>query len=267
MLNPEKMIIESVDTAVLLNPDESLMMMMDELKDVNITNGSEIVYQTGKMGSRLAGFDRNKTASVSFTNAYLVGGAIEAQTGSDKVVASADEKLSIPTHDIMAVKKGTNTATLTHVPVGSVPGAEVKFVYVLVNGVQGDKLEVGADTAEGVFTVDAAAKTLTFDPSFAAESDVEIIAFYTYETDTGVMYQNRGDAFSKKGKLVLDLVQRDVCDDGKKYHTRMVFPAAKVDGNFDISVGNDPAVHAFKAEALQDICSIDKTMWQWYVVE
>lgn len=266
MLNPEKMIIESVDTAVLLNADDSLIMMMDELKDTTITNGSELVYQTGKLGSRLAAFDRNKTASVSFNNAYLVGGAIEAQTGSDKIVASEDEKLSIPTHDIMVVKKGTTIATLSQVPVG-VEGAEIKFVYVLVNGVQGEKLEVGTAAAEGVFTVDAENKTLTFDAAFAAESDVEIIAFYTYETATGVMYQNRGDVFSKKGKLILDLVQRDVCDDGKKYHTRMVFPAAKVDGNFDISVGNDPAVHAFKAEALQNICSTDKTMWQWYVVE
>lgn len=266
MLNPEKMIIESVDTAVLLNPDESLLMMMDELKDVNITNGSEIVYQTGKMGSRLAAFDRNKTATVSFTNAYLVGGAIEAQTGSDKIIASETDKLSIPTHDIMVVKKGETTATLTHVPVG-LEGSEVKFVYVLVNGVQGDKLESSTSAGQGTFTIDAATKTLTFDASFAAEADVEIIAFYTYETATGVMYQNRSDVFSKKGKLVLDLVQRDVCDDGKKYHTRMVFPAAKVDGNFDITVGNDTAVHAFKAEALQNVCSTDKSMWQWYVVE
>jgi len=266
MLNPEKMIIESVDTAVLLNPDESLLMMMDELKDVTITNGSELVYQTGKMGGRLAAFDRNKTSSVSFTNAYLVGGALEAQTGSDAVVASEEEKLSIPTHDILKVKQGESTAVLTHVPVG-VAGAEVKFVYELVNGVQGDKLEVATEAGPGKFAIEASTKTLTFDTSFAANADVEIIVFYTYETATGVMYQNRSDVFSKKGKLVLDLVQRDVCDDGKKYHTRMVFPAAKVDGNFDISVGNDPAVHAFKAEALQSICSTDKSMWQWYVVE
>lgn len=266
MLNPEKMIIESVDTAVLFDVDDSVLMMMDELTDVNMTNGSEIVYQTGKLGSRLAAFDRNKTASISFNNAYLVGGAIEAQTGSDKVVASADEKLSVPTHDILVVKKGQTTAELTHVPVG-VTGAEVKFVYTLVNGVQGEKLEVSDAAAEGKFAVNAASKTLTFDANLAKDADVEIIVFYTYETESGVMYQNRNDKFSKKGKLVLDLVQRDICDDGKKYHTRMVYPAAKVDGNFDINVGNDPAVHAFKAEALPNICSTDKSLWQWYVVE
>lgn len=266
MLNPEKMIIESVDTAVLLDVDGSLMMMMDELTDVNMTNGAEIVYQTGKLGGRLSAFDRNKTASISFNNAYLVGGAIEAQTGSDAVIASEDEKLSVPTHEILVVKKGAITATLAEVPVG-VTGAEVKFVYTLVNGVQGEKLEVSDSAAAGKFVVDAASKTLTFDASFAAEADVEIIVFYTYETATGVMYQNRNDKFSKKGKLILDLVQRDICDDGKKYHTRMVYPAAKVDGNFDINVGNDPAVHAFKAEALPNICSTDKSLWQWYVVE
>lgn len=266
MLNPEKMIIESVDTAVLFDVDDSVLMMMDELTDVNMTNGSEIVYQTGKLGSRLAAFDRNKTSSISFNNAYLVGGAIEAQTGSEAVIASAEEKLSVPTHEILVVKKGESTVTLSKVPVG-VTGAEVKFVYELVNGVQGKKLVVDTAAGEGKFKVDAANKTLTFDSAFAANADVEIIVFYTYETETGVMYQNRNDKFSKKGRLVLDLVQRDICDDGKKYHTRMVYPAAKVDGNFDINVGNDPAVHAFKAEALPNICSTDKSLWQWYVVE
>jgi hypothetical protein len=44
-------------------------------------------------------------------------------------------------------------------------------------------------------------------------------------------------------------------------------PNAKIDGTFNIEVGDEPAAHNFVAEAMTDVCSTEKTMWEWYIVE
>lgn len=265
-INPEKLIVDSIDLATCFGISTGeLICMLDQITDGSIENGAEIVYGTGKKGVRLSALDRNKTSRVSFNNGYIVGGALAAQTGSEAVYASEEAPLTVPDYEILVLKAGATEATLSYVPVG-IAGAEVKEIYVLKQGAQDRKLAVGTTAATGVFAIDAANKKLTFDASeFAAET--EVIVFYDREATAGAKYENMQDTFSKTCRLVLDLTCRDVCDNDVVYHTKFVYPNAKIDGNFNITIGNEPAVHAFAAEALASICSKNKRLWEWYVVE
>lgn len=266
-INPEKLIVDTIDLLTFENiTTGELYFMMDEITDGTIENGSETVFGTGKAGVRLSALDRNKTSRFTANNGYLVGGAISAQTGSPMVEASQDNPLEAPAHDIINVKAGATTALLSHVPVG-VEGAEVRLVYKLKNGAQGAKLTVGTEAKLGqTFTVDAENKTLTFAAGeFVA--DTEIFVPYTREVTEGAKYENNTSEFSKSGRLILDLTCRDVCDNETVYHTKFVYPNAKMDGNFSISIGDTPAVHAISAEALSNVCSTSKRLWEWYVIE
>lgn len=266
-INAEKLIVDSIDLVTCFSPSTGeLKWMVDQVTDGSIENGSETIYATGKGGVRLAAMDRNKTASLSLNNGYVVGGVIGAQTGSDGIKATAGDPLIVPGYDIIALKAGATTAALSHKPSGTV-GAEVQFVYTLRNGAQDRKLVVAATPVKGQsFSVNAASKTLTFAAGEFAV-DTEIICFYDYESTEGTKYENSADVFSTGGKIVADLTCRDVCDNDVIYHTKFVFPNAKLDGNFTFSFGDTPAVHSLTAQALSSICSTNKTLWEWYIVE
>lgn len=268
MINAEKLIVDSIDLVTCFSPSTGeLNWMIDQVTDGTLTNGSETVYGAGKNGVNLSALDRNKSASFTLNNGYIVGGVIAAQTGTAAVKASVSSPLKkVPTHDIITVAANETTAKLSKTPVG-VTGAEVKFVYPLVNGVQDRKLEVDTAPEKGKsFKIDAASKTLTF-ATGEFTADTEIIVFYDYDATEGSKYSNSSNTFSKGGKVVLDLTCRDICDNDVIYHTKFVYPNAKIDGNFDIAIGDTPAVHAITGNALASICSTNKTLWDWYIVE
>jgi hypothetical protein len=263
----DKLVVDQIDMVTAFDKSTNeLLLMMDEIKDGSIENGAEVVYGTGKGGTRLSTLDRNKTSRFSCNNGYIVGGAIVAQTGSSATVASTGSELIIPTYDIITIGDTVTTAVLSNVPVG-VTGAEVSFVYKLNrDGTQGEKLVVAETATTGKFTVNSASKTLTFAEDEFTKGD-SIIVFYDYKEAVGKKFSNVGNSFSKNAKIVLDVLCRDVCDNSSVYHTKFVFPNAKIDGNFNITFGDEPAIHAFAAEAVQDVCSKNKELWSWYIVE
>lgn len=265
-MNIDKLIIDSIETVLGVNKTTGeLMLMLDQLKDGSLECAHDTVWMTGRQGVQLAGFDRNKTSTFSCNNAYVVTGALAAQIGSEVVEASEGDALVVPDY-FERITVSSNTATLEFTPVGTT-GAEVPFVWrVNSDGSQGEKLEAAVSATTGKFKVDAKSKTLTFaDGDF--EDGAEIYVLYDYEVVSGRKIINSGEKFSTTCRLIIDLVLRDSCDTSIRYHGKLVFPNAKIDGNFSISIGDEPAVHAFSAQAMVDFCSKDKTLWDLYVVE
>lgn len=265
-INAEKLIVDGIDMATFFDiTTGELYFMLDQITDGSIENGAETVYGTGKKGVRLSALDRNKTAKFTCNNGYVVGGALAAQVGADVIKASDKAPLVVPDWHIAEVAAGATSVELPFKPVG-LKGAEVKEIYTLKNGAQDRKLTVGTQASTGVFTVNAESKMITFAAEEFTEA-CEIIVFYDREATEGVKIENTQDTFSKSGRLVLDLTCRDVCNNNIVYHTKLVFPNAKLDGNFTLSFGNEPAVHALSAEALSSICSKNKRLWEWFIVE
>lgn len=263
----ENLILDCFDTVVGKDKTTGdLLFILDQVKDGSLENASDTVEMTGKQGMLLSVMDRNKTATFSCNNAYLVAGALAAQTGSDIVDASEDAKLIVPDFIRVAMTTAT-TCVLPNVPVGAT-GAEIAAVWkVGPDGTQADKFEVVADAATtGKFTIDAETKTLTFADGDLTADD-ELYVDYCYEVDTGRLITNVGDKFGKTVHLLVDVLLRDKCDNSLVYHGKLEIPAAKIDGNFTLDVGDEPGVHAFSARAMVDICSKDKTLWNMYLCQ
>lgn len=264
----DKLIIDSIDLATGFDiATGEVLFMMDEIKDGSIENASETVYLTGKNGARIGALDRNKTAKASFNNGFMVGGAIATQIGTAVTLATAGAKFTVPTFDILTVGDTPTTVTLTNVPVGAT-GAEIKFIYKAnKDGTQGEKYAIAATASATEFSLVPATKIITLPTGSVFDTGDRVIVFYDYEASVGKKYVNSGDKFAATVKLVLDLVLRDVCDNATIYHGKMIFDTAKVDGTFNIGVGDTPEAHAFSAEAISNICSTNKELWTWYIVE
>lgn len=127
-MNFENLILDCFDTVVGKDKTTGeVLFVLDQVKDGSLENSNDTVEMTGKQGMLLSVMDRNKASTFSCNNAYLVAGALAAQTGSDIVDASADQKLTIP--DFVRLNMATaTTCVLPNVPVGTV-GAEVAFVW------------------------------------------------------------------------------------------------------------------------------------------
>lgn len=256
----DKLVIEKVMCITGLNRTTGeIEFMFDEIKDATIENGGETVFGTGAGGRRISSIDQNKTSRITFNNGYVVYSGMAAQIGGDIKVATEQDKLKVPTVEIVKVVDGV--ATLPHTPVTT----SVKFAYKANKDMtQGKKYEVSATAGAGKFTLTG--NTITLPTGDFVEGDA-IILSYEYETAVGKSLTNNSEKYSKNVKLVADILVRDVCNQEIIYHTKKIFYNTKPDMNTSISIGGEPSVHAFAAESMVDPCSIDKNYWTWFIVE
>ena len=161
-------------------------------------------------------------------------------------------KITVPNFERVSCDSDT-TAKLTYVPVGAT-GAEVARIWrVNKDATQGDELTVAADApVKGKsFTVNAAEKTITF-----AADDFK----------KGDEISNVADHFAKNARILIDCTVAEKCDNNIKHHAILEIPVAKIDGNYSLEVGDEPAVHAFSAKTLVDVCSKSQILWNMYLV-
>lgn len=260
----DKLIIDTIDTVTAFDKtDGSIMFMLDQIKDGSIENGSETVYGTGKAGVRLSALDRSKTSKFTCNNGYVVASAFAAQLGADIEEASESNKFAVPHLQYIIVDDATKI-TLEYKPVG-VTGKEIPFIYKAnADKTQGEKYEIGATVSAKEFALDPSTKIITLPTGVFTKGDVVIVP-YDREASVGKKMVNSADKFSKTARVVIDVTCRDVCDQSKVYHTVFVYSNAKVDGNFSMSFGNEPVAQSVTCEALQDICSVNKELFTYYI--
>lgn len=265
-LDFDKLVIDKIDLISIFSKSTGeLWAMLDEMKDGTLENAEEIVYGTGATGRRLSALKRNKTARFSGTNGYVVGGLIVAQTGSDVIVADSAATILTPTFDIITVGDIATSVNTTKTASGDA-GNEIGWLYKLnPDATAGTKYAQGATASATEFAYNPTSDTITL-PTDAFETGDKLIVFYNYMSK-GKKYVNSGDTNSKTGKVVIDAVLRDVCDNSTIYHAKFVFPNASIDGNFSFAFGNEPTVHNFACEALSDPCSIESELWYLIIPE
>lgn len=264
--NFDKMIIESIDEVMGFDKETGdLLFWFDQIKSGELTSENETVYAEGRQGVQLAAFDRNKTAGFSCENGYVVASALASQLGSDVVVASASKKLTIQVMDKFSVVGG-QVARIDPTP------ADGEETFLSADPKDTTKVKgfmIGSDNTK-IATYDLAVSGTAGKYLFAApEVDESLEAYadnytllvvYDTEVTTGKQIINSGDKFNSNVKLVINFVAQEPCG-GKKYLMQCIMPNAKASATFNLSAGDDPAVHNFEATALLDICSVNKELF------
>ncbi|RKJ79683.1 hypothetical protein D7X33_07335 [Butyricicoccus sp. 1XD8-22] len=237
--------------------NNDLLFMATQIQDGSLSGTVDQQEITGMNGIVIARLDRSKGASVSWTNGLIVTNGIAAQAGAEITDASDEAPIVAPAIELVELKTET-TATLPSTPVGT----NVKIYKVSKTGGQGEQLAFAPAAEKGKFAIDGA--EITFADGEFAKGD-KFYAIYDYEATSGTKISNKSDSFTKSVKVIAEIIVRDVCDD-TVYISKLVFPRAKLSGDFEISLG-EAANHPFEAQALTDLCGTDQTLWNWFIVE
>lgn len=255
-IDVNKLTITQIDQITCFNNANELEFIMDEIQEGSISNTQEKVDITGKGGRKISSLKKNKGVTVSATNGLLVGGALAAQTGSE--VEQGTFKVRVT--DIIVVNG--DSAVTAQEAVGTV-GAEIGTLYKKnANGSLGEKLvQVASTPATGEFAYEPATKALTF---FAGDlvDGSEVVAFYDVEVESAKI-SNDSETYSKTLKMYIDVTAQDNCDN--QYHGQFIIQRADFNGEFDLTMGGDPTVHAIEAESLAGGCTGSTNLWDFIV--
>lgn len=253
-IDVSKLSITEIDQITCFNNSGELEFIMDEIQEGSISNTQEKSDITGRGGRKIGSLKKNKGVTISATNGLLVGGALAAQTGTEVEQGS----FNVRKWETVVVK--SDKATLTGTPVG-VAGAEIGYAYFKnANGSLGERFEQDATaSATGKFAY--ATKELTF---YAGDipDGTEIVVFYDEEV-TSAKISNDSEKYSKVLKMYVDVTAQDNCDN--QYHGQFVINRADFNGEFELSMGGDPTVHAIEAESLAGGCSGSTNLWDFIV--
>lgn len=254
MINTDRLMITSVDTITTFNNADELEFILDEIQDTTISNTQENVDITGKQGAIIGKMKRNKAVTISGNNGFIVGGAMAAQTGSDVEQGT----FKVRATEIAIVK--SNKASIQNAAVGT-PGTEIGTVYKRnSNGSLGEKFTQNA-TASKTKEFAYNEKELTFFEGDLKDGE-EVVVFYDMEVEAARI-SNDSNTYSKTLKMYIDVTAQDNCDN--VYHGQFIVPRADFTGEFDITMGSDPAVQAFNCTSLKDTCSGTGKLWDFIV--
>ena len=237
-----------------------LEFVLDQLQNTTWSNGVETVDLTGANGVIIASYDRNKTSSISGTNALICGGLLASQVGTDVIsgeqtIENYLEYVTLTSADTVATKFAATGTT----------GAEIKAIYkydgtpVRMEATQGDT--AGADT----YAYNPSTKELTLPTNMFKAGD-QLVIQYNYTVQDAQLIVNSTDNFAGNHRVEAICTYQDMCTK-KEIIGKIIFPVAKVDGNFDIEGGDTPAVHNFGFKAIADVCSVNKELWKEFIYE
>lgn len=261
MATIDNLIIDSVLSVTGFGlADGEIRFQMNQLQDATLNGTSESIDVNGMRGMRIATLDRSKGCSFECTNGLFVVNAFADQVGAKVQEASTGAKIKVPFVESVEVKD--NVATLSHTPVEG-----TALVYKMSrSGGQGEKLKLGATAeAAGTCAVKGNQVTIHADETFDGANKSLIVSYY-FEAQKGIKIVNDSEAFTEDVRLLVEIVCRDVCD-SKIYITVLEMFRAKIDGNFSLSMGNEAATHPLTANTLPNLCSANKDLFAWYIVE
>lgn len=236
-----------------------VLVSIDQITEASLECSGEQVYVNDAIGQKIASFDRSKDATFTCTNALINFGLMAAQFGSDKKVASAEDKIIVPAFELIEVKGAADTITLQHTP-----ASDVKYIYATnKDKSRSVKYEVATAASETAFSISD--KTITLPTGKFSVGD-RVAVWYDRESENAMELTNSTTKFAKSGRFVLEALGCDICDQSTEYYIYIIFNNSKLDNNVTVDFSNE-ANHQFTVNALQDYCSIDNKLFSIVVAE
>lgn len=257
----DKLLFKQALSAEMFSPSTGVLFWtLEDLKDVNITFSADSEEKTDATNAVVAKYYQAKTAQVTGNTSFFTASLIAAQFGTDKVEATAVNKIAAPIREKIKIgySAGTTvntTITLSQIPVGTA-GSEIPFIYVIdKTGVMVAKYEVGTTASSTKFAIDATNKTITLPTdSTNIKGDSYVLVFYTYETATAYRIDNNAKNLPKSGTLWIECLFTDICDKNVEYHGWIVMNSAQLSPETEIPLdktGDFP----FTIDSTVDYCS------------
>lgn len=255
--NLNNIIVDRVLRGVFTDKKDNIIFSLNQIQDLSLNQTSESMEVTDAFGVSIMELMRSKALEASANNAIYDFGLLAAQYGTEKVTATAEEKIVVPTMESFEVEGAEYT--LKNTPI-TAPTA----IYEL-NGdsTLGAKYVAGTAASATEFTY--ADGTITLPTG--VEAGAEMFVMYEYESDSAIEVVNSAKNFAKIGKMTFECLVYDVCDPETKIFAYLILPRFQLSNDFDWSIGGDNQQHAFSGKAHVDYCSKDKKMVRVVIVD
>lgn len=239
--------------------DGSVLWSLNQITNPSLSISSETAEAVDALGNTIAQFYRSKTAEFSAENSLFDLALLAAQSGSEKNVASAANKIKVPIFETVTTTSAS-TVTLKHAPVG-----QITKIYALKgDSTLGTSYTNGSAASATEFVHVSEATQITLPTGLSAGTQLMVI--YDYESEAAVEVVNNATDFPKAGRFVLEVLGCDVCDQTNLIHAYVVFPVAKLSPDTEISFATD-GTHNLTITAFQDYCDREKRLFSIIVPE
>lgn len=243
--------------AMTSTTDGSVMYFINQITNPQLSFTADSVAAVDALGTTIQTYYRAKNATLSAENSMFDLGLLATQQGTEKHIASSDDKIVSPAMDVYTIS-GT-TIKLNHKPT-----EDITMIYLLKgDSTLGQKFTVNASATENQFAYDSASQTITL-PTGVTSGDIFVM--YEYETEAAVEVVGSATKFPKAGRFVMEVLGNDVCDPTQLIYAYVIFPNAKLDPNTDITLSTE-STHPFTLQAQQAYCDREKVLFKIVIPE
>lgn len=223
--NPNEILLERIRSVEEFDIEtKELKARYTQIESPSLSLTAENRTVTDARGAEIATFYDAQSGTFTFTNSIHSLDLIASQFGSEKEIASEENKIGVPVSETLTIG-ADHTVVLTYVPVG-VEGAEVKYVKVINDKNEfGETYEVSPTAGDGKFTINADTKTITL------PDDVTGKVFVTYEKEASeaVKISKTTEDVPEVRSLNIHAIFRDKCNKNIVYAGVIVVHRAQID--------------------------------------
>lgn len=234
-----------------------MLFRLTSLEDPSLActaEGEEIVDAIGALITTLY---RAKKATFSASNSLISLDLAAAQFGTKKEVASADNKIVVPTYEILTVADGATEVTLKNTPVGTIP-----YIYALENGEIATRFAAAAAASATEFVVSEAG-VITVPTGLTGKVYVE----YSYESEKANRIVNKTSEFPEACSMKIFAYFRDKCNENLVYSGVIVSPKAKLNPEQVELALTSTGKHAFEFQMMRDYCDDEAELFSIIIAE
>lgn len=218
-----------------------MFLRLTQLEESSLSctaEGEEIVDAIGALITTLY---RAKRATFSATNSLFHTGLLAAQYGTQVETASAQNKITDYTYEILTVAEGK-------VNIAHTPKDDIKYIYSIVNGEVGTAYEVATEADDTHFSVSGTA--ITVPTGMTGKVYVE----YNYESENAVKISNKGSKFPTMCSAIIYAYFKDKCNDNVVYSGKVIAQKAKLNPEqVELSM-TSTGKHPFELQFFRDYC-------------
>ena len=199
-------VIDRIVRGVALSQkDDSVLFSINQIQNASLNCASESTDAVDALGTPIATFYRAKTAEFSAENALFDMNLMATQLGTEKTVASAASKVTVPAMESFTVVEG-GKYTLKHAP----KAAPTEIYAINGDSTFGVKYVKETAASDVAFAYTEADYTLTLPTGLAVGT--EMFVMYEYETENAVEVVNSAKNFPVGCKFIMEVLGCDVCD-------------------------------------------------------
>lgn len=252
--NLDGIIIDRIQLGIAEDFSGNLLYTLAQLSEATIETSAESKDAVDKDGTLIKRFWQAKSASMTATNAMLDFNVLGEQSGSGKMVASAEKPIQMP--KVLLIDKTTDPIKLEGLVTGT-----VHVNAIANNGTMGKAYTpatVASATEYGLTAANGGnPATLTLPTDSGA---TRFVVKYERKVTAGALVDNRADKYPQTIRLTLKCLAVDQCSTDTLRACYVVFPSFQVSPETSTSLTTD-ATFEFSGEAQVDYCSANKQLY------